>query len=171
MLTRNCLLAPRQWTRLCLSLVSCSREVSSFSWFFLPGWTDDDWWVDDWMDRWMDAVCCLLSPVKPPRHCWASPRVPLTLFLSCRVPYKSLVVRSYFSSLVFLLLLFLHVSSALFCVSQWCHWIDPQGPMTTKKIHKLIWSLTPSAASNHTPFLCYFSLGSLSLCHNHPMTK
>lgn len=91
---------------------------------------------------------------------------------SLAVLLKKSLVLSYVLSDVFVLVFccfFLHASSDFSSVSQRCHLIDPQGPMTTKKISKLLYSFTLSLASNHSlsfPLslsLCYFSLGSLSL--------
>lgn len=127
MLTKSCLLVPHQWTRLCLSPGSCSREVSSFSSSCLQP-LDGRWLMDGWRGK--RVVLFALSDAY--RRWGVSLCAPHSL-PSCA--YKSLVVLSYFLS---------HVSSCcclfmgLQSISEnpWSHSINPQGPMTTKKIHK-----------------------------------
>lgn len=101
-----------------------------------------DWWMDGW---WIWTIFSTVLSAAWRRHTddrlpsrrSAHPVCPSLCF--SRAPtYKSLVVLSYFLSLVFVFVSFLHVSPVLSSVSQHCHLIDPQGPMATKKNHKLL---------------------------------
>lgn len=114
-----------------------------FSVLFLAGWIHGlDWRMNErWTAGfgWSWRLCSLLR----------------LLFdsLAVLLKKKSLVVLGYVLSdvfVLFFLLFFLHASSDLSSVSQLCHLIDPQGPMTTKNISKLLYSFTLSLASNHS---------------------
>lgn len=144
-LTSSYLLGPRQWTRRCPSPESCNREVSSFLCPFLTGWSDDDWWQKDeetdrsgWMISLVPASASLGSlPLDEALTLRASHSASLARLL---IRALLSLVTSCHSCLLFSLSSVLHASSFFLSlsVSQWCHLINPQGPMTTKKIHKLL---------------------------------
>lgn len=153
MLTKSRLLVPGQWTRLCPSPGSCSREVSScLSWM-----TDGRRALGDPVGR------SLLRGGTEGVE--LSPCVPLTLTFSCAVTYKSLVVLSYFLSLG---LVFLLISSRVFC--PFPLWVSgatcstPEGPWQLRKFTSCFGLSTLSLASNHdSRSLCVISLLAASL--------
>lgn len=100
MLTKSCLLVPRQWTRLCPSPGSCSREVSSCLPSFLTGWLDErtvDWRIGG------DLVACVEGTRWP--RC-----APHSLELLLLKALLSLVTSRHLCSFLVVV-----VSSCLFC--------------------------------------------------------